>query len=301
MEANTGKKSGIVCIIGRPSVGKSTFLNTVCGEKVAIVSPFPQTTRNAIRGIYTGDEGQIVFIDTPGYHNSEKKINLKFKTITEKRLQEADVILYLVDASRSFGEEETALCSLVTALQDQVFIGINKTDSPDARIGHTTLMLKHDLPAISSDRIYEISAEKKTGLSALLSGIFSCLPEGPQLYPEEYYTDQPVDFRIAEIIREQAIALVYDEIPHALYVHIEDMKMKKNGKQLAVRAFIFVERESQKAMVIGKGASMIKKIRENSQKELFKIFPYYIILDIQVKVDKNWRQKDYTLNRLFNT
>ncbi|MGP1594178.1 MAG: GTPase Era [Treponema sp.] len=299
MQADIEKKSGIVCIIGRPSVGKSTFLNAVCGEKVAIVSPLPQTTRNAIRGIYTGSEGQIVFIDTPGYHNSEKKINLKFKTLTEKRLQEADVILYLVDAGRGYGEEEKALCTLLASVQEKVIIAINKIDSPDARVGHTILMLTSALTNILPESIYQISAEKKTGIDALLSGIFAGLPEGPQLYPEEYYTDQPVDFRIAEIIREQAIALLYDEIPHALYVRIEDMKMKRNGKELAVRAFICVERESQKAMVIGKGAAMIKKIREQSQKELLKIFPYYIILDIQVRVDKNWRQKDNTLNQLF--
>lgn len=293
------KRSGVVCIIGRPSAGKSTFLNAVCGGKVSIVSALPQTTRNAVRGILTAEQGQIIFIDTPGYHSSEKKMNRRLQTIAENRLHEADAVLYLTDASRSFGEEELSICTLLAGMQERLVAAVNKTDSEAARAGQTRISLMKALPALPQNRIFDVSAQEKTGLQPLLETLFALLPEGSLLYPEDFYTDQPVDFRIAEIIREKAISRLYEEIPHALYVNIQDMEMKKNGKELCVRAFLCVERESQKAMVIGKGASVIKAIRVEAQNELRKIFPYRVQLDLQVRVDKNWRQKDRVLQSLF--
>ena len=288
-------RSGVVCIIGRPSAGKSTFLNNVCGEKVSIVSALPQTTRSSIRGIFTAPQGQIIFIDTPGYHLSEKKMNRRLQLIAENRLQEAEAVLYLIDAARPFGEEELAICALLKNKQERLIVGINKTDSPAARPGQTRISVMQALEHLPQERIFELSAQKKIGMDPLLTALFALLPEGALLYPEDFYTDQPVDFRIAEIIRGQAISRLYEEIPHALYVDIQDMEMKKNGKELFVRAFLCVERESQKPMVIGKGASVIKVIKAESQKELRKIFPYRVQLDLQVRVDKNWRQKDNTL------
>ena len=292
-------QSGVVCIIGRPSAGKSTFLNSVCGETVSIVSALPQTTRSSVRGILTAEQGQIIFIDTPGYHISEKKINRRLKLIAENRLQEAEAVLYLVDAARPFGEEELAICALLQDKQKRLIVGINKTDSTAARPGQTRISITQALPDLPQERIFDLSAKEKTGLNPVLDALFSLLPEGDLLYPEDFYTDQPVDFRIAEIIRGQAINRLYEEIPHALYVDIQDMEMKKNGKELFVRAFLCVERESQKAMVIGKGAAVIKAIRVESQKELRKIFPYRVQLDLQVRVDKNWRQKDRVLESIF--
>ena len=292
-------QSGVVCIIGRPSAGKSTFLNSVCGETVSIVSALPQTTRSSVRGILTAEQGQIIFIDTPGYHLSEKKINRRLKLIAENRLQEAEAVLYLVDAARPFGEEELAICALLQDKQKRLIVGINKTDSTAARPGQTRISIMQALPDLPQERIFDLSAQEKTGLDPVLDALFSLLPEGDLLYPEDFYTDQPVDFRIAEIIRGQAISRLYEEIPHALYVDIQDMEMKKNGKELFVRAFLCVERESQKAMVIGKGASVIKAIRIESQKELRTIFPYRVQLDLQVRVDKNWRQKDRVLESIF--
>ena len=292
-------KSGVVCIVGRPSVGKSTFLNTVCRQQVAIVSALPQTTRNAIRGIVTTETGQIVFIDTPGYHISEKKINKKLQSITEHRLQEADAILYLVDSSRAFGEEEHALCALLQNREKNIVVGINKIDDAHAEPAQTAAHLLQVLPSLSQSCMVTISARTKKGIKPLIEAIFSLLPEGELLYPEEFYTDQPVAFRIAEVIREQAITLLYDEIPHALYIRIEDMAFRKNGKELFVRAFLCVERESQKAMVIGKGAALIKQIRIAAQAKMRKLFPYWVALDLQVRVDKNWRQKDKVLQAVF--
>jgi len=295
---SASRLSAIVAIIGRPSAGKSTFLNTACGEKVSIVSPVPQTTRNAIRGIVNGSRGQLVFIDTPGYHESDKKLNLMLRSVAHDRLPESDAIVYLLDACREPGSEEESIVRLLAPAASRVCIGINKIDLPQSKAHLIRAFLSKSLPAIPQDRIFEISAKNDIGLDPLLVKLFDLAPEGAALYPEEYYTDQDVDFRIAEIIREKAILNTREEIPHALYVEIADMEMKKDGKELWVRAFLTVERESQKSMVIGKGATMIKKIRLEAVRDLNKIFSYRINLDLQVKVNKNWRQKDPLLGRL---
>ncbi|EMB34859.1 GTPase Era [Treponema denticola] len=290
--------SGVVTIIGRPSAGKSTFLNTASGEKVSIVSAIPQTTRNAIRGIVNTTKGQIVFIDTPGYHKSEKKLNLKLQEIAKTRLEEGDAVLYLIDLSREFGEEEKNICSLLIPLQNKTVIGLNKADLASAKTELVKKELLSLLPDIPQERIFEISALKDEGINEILSLLIELLPEGEALYPEDIYTDQDVVFRITEIIREQAILHTREEIPHALYAGVEDAEMRKNGKELWVRAFLYVEKESQKAMLIGKGAAVIKSIRIKSMAELRKIFPYKVQLDLQVRVNKNWRQKDNIIKKI---
>ena len=290
--------SGVVTIIGRPSAGKSTFLNTASGEKVSIVSSIPQTTRNAIRGIVNTTKGQIVFIDTPGYHKSEKKLNLKLQEIAKTRLEEGDAVLYLIDLSREFGEEEKNICSLLIPLQNKTVIGLNKADLKSSKTELVKKELLRLLPDIPQERIFEISALKDEGINEILSLIIELLPEGEALYPEDIYTDQDVVFRITEIIREQAILHTREEIPHALYAGVEDAEMRKNGKELWVRAFLYVEKESQKAMLIGKGAAVIKSIRIKSMAELRKIFPYKVQLDLQVRVNKNWRQKDNIIKKI---
>ena len=290
--------SGVVTIIGRPSAGKSTFLNTASGEKVSIVSSIPQTTRNAIRGVVNTTKGQIVFIDTPGYHKSEKKLNLKLQEIAKTRLEEGDAVLYLIDLSREFGGEEKNICSLLIPLQNKTVIGLNKADLASAKTELVKKELLRLLPDIPQERIFEISALKDKGINEILSLIIELLPEGEALYPEDIYTDQDVVFRITEIIREQAILHTREEIPHALYAGVEDAEMRKNGKELWVRAFLYVEKESQKAMLIGKGAAVIKSIRIKSMAELRKIFPYKVQLDLQVRVNKNWRQKDRIIQKI---
>ncbi|MEL3912276.1 GTPase Era [Treponema pedis] len=285
-------KSGIVTIIGRPSAGKSTFLNTACGEKVSIVSAIPQTTRNAIRGIVNTENAQIVFIDTPGYHTSEKKLNLKLQEIAKTRLSEADAVLYLVDLSREFGSEEESICGLLKDVQKRLVIGLNKSDTAKEKVYQLQEKITFHLPDTPLKNFFTLSALKNTGINEILCALTTLLPEGEALYPPDFYTDQEVIFRITEIIREQAIFHTREEIPHAVYAGVEDAEMRKNGKELWVRAFLYVERESQKAMVIGKGASVIKSIRIKSMAEMRKIFPYKVQLDLQVRVNKNWRQKE---------
>jgi len=187
---------------------------------------------------------------------------------------------------------------LIKPFAGKTVVGINKIDLPNTSTSKARLFISQNLPEIPSSRVFDISAQNDIGINDVLRGLFDFAPVAEHLYPTEFYTDQDVDFRIAEIIREQAINRLYDEIPHALYVEIADMEMRKDGKELWVRAFIVVERESQKGMVIGKGASMIKTIRVESIKECRKIFDYRVDLDLQVKVNKNWRQKDVVLTKL---
>ncbi len=291
-------KTAVVAIVGRPSTGKSTFLNTASGEKISIVSEIPQTTRNAVKGIVNTSFGQLVFIDTPGYHASEKKLNLKLQTITQDQLSEADVILYLLDATRPAGEEEKMTANLLRFFNDKTVIGINKIDDKYAKPEQCRTFIANTFENFPAERILDMSAKEDTGINEVLKALYDLAPEAPALYPEEYYTDQEVDFRIAEIVREQAINRLRDEIPHSIYVDIADMEWRKNGKELWVRAFLVVERESQKGMVIGKGATMIKTIRVESIKELRKLFDYRIDLDLQVKVNKNWRKKDGVLSKV---
>ena len=297
MQTENGGKTGVIVIAGRPSAGKSTFLNTACGEKVSIVSSYPQTTRNAIKGIVNSERGQLVFVDTPGLHASDKKLNLKLKAVTIEQLDGADAVLYLLDSARGAGEEEALIAELLKPYQAKMVIGINKIDDKNARADDSVRAIRALLPEVSEERIIRLSAKSGEGVPVVLDALFSLSPVAPALYPAEYYTDQDVDFRIAEVIRGQAMNRLSQELPHSIFVEIADMEMKKPNL-LWVRAFLCVERESQKGIVIGKGASLIKTIRVESIKELRQIFSYRIDLDLQVKVVKNWRQKDVLLTKL---
>lgn len=297
-ENNTVLRTGVVTIIGRPSAGKSTFLNTACQEDVSIVSPIPQTTRNAIKGIVNTSFGQLIFIDTPGYHDSDKKLNLKLRNVTENQIDGVDGVLYIIDSTRATGEEEIHTANLIKNLQDKTVIAINKTDLPASKPLPIRQFIAENLPQIPAERIFEISAEKDIGINDVLQALYSITPEGQPIYDEELATDQDFSFRVCEVIRGEAINRLQDEIPHALYVEVADVEHRNEGKKLWIRAFLCVERDSQKGIVIGKGASKIKEIRMAAIKKLSQVYIQKIDLDLQVKVDKNWRQRDYTLNRL---
>jgi len=292
-----GDKTALVTIIGRPSAGKSTFLNTAAGEMISIVSSIPQTTRNAIKGIVNTSLGQLVFVDTPGYHESDKKMNLRMRNIVADQLANADAILYVVDSTRTCGDEEKLITALIRGHEAKTVVAVNKTDESRSIPDHVRKFLKIELDKVSESNIINTSAKEDKGINEVLKALFDLAPVAPHLYPEEFYTDQEVDFRIAELIREQAINRLEQEIPHCLYVQIADMEMRSENKMWC-RAFLCVEKDSQKGIVIGKGASMIKTIRVESIKALRKIFDYRIDLDLQVKVDKNWRQNDIRLDKL---
>ena len=285
-------KFAAVAIVGRPSTGKSTLMNRMCGGKVAIVSPVPQTTRHRVRGIVTTELGQLVFIDTPGLHGSDRKLNRHLRGVVKTSLGEVELALYVVDASRRVGEEERQVIELVGGFGGGVVVALNKVDvKPNFRAEIEATLNGVGLHAIA------ISALTGEGVDALMARLFELAPPGEPAYPDDYYTDQDVEFRISEIIREKVFLRTRQEVPHATYVEIADIEREDDGG-IWVRAFICVERESQKGIVIGHGASLIKAIRKDAQVDFTEIFPYPIRLDLRVKVRPRWRRQDELLRRL---
>lgn len=287
-------KSAFVAIAGRPSAGKSTLVNAFCGEKVSIVSPVPQTTRNTVRGIVNRPAGQLVFLDTPGYHLSEKKLNLRLRSVSDEAFSDADIVLYLVDAVREPGPEEEAVVAALLPAAPRVVAAINKIDSPEADVARARAFIEAKFPRTP---IYEVSALKNKGVEELITALFGRATEGPAWYPEEYYTDQEPVFRIAEIIREKIFLHTRDEMPHAVYVSYEDSSRGENDSLLAEYDLV-VERDSQKGILIGKGGSMIKRIREEAEADLANIFDYAIKLKLSVRVDPDWKKDDKKLNSI---
>ncbi|MBN1525917.1 MAG: GTPase Era [Spirochaetales bacterium] len=288
-------KSAFVALTGRPSAGKSTLMNTLCGHKISIVSPVPQTTRNKVRGIYNDRRGQLVFLDTPGYFSGEKKFNSYMHDVLSGALSEADILLYLIDLSRPPGQEEELLAGLVKKAKKPLVIGLNKSDLPGADAAAANAMI--DKFGLTGEKIV-LSGLSGTNSGLLLDKLFAAAEEGEPFYPGEYYTDQDPAFRISEIIREKAILKTRQEVPHALYIEIADMEMREEGKRLWVRGFLCVQRESQKGILIGRGGAVIKAIVQEAQAELNGIFPYAVQLDFRVRVRPKWKNNDSLLKHL---
>jgi GTPase len=288
-------KSGFVAVIGRPSAGKSTLVNALCGWKVSIVSPVPQTTRNKIRGIVNAPSGQLVLLDTPGYHLSEKRMNARLRETALSALSDADLVLYVMDSTRLPGGEEELVAALAAPVAAKTVIAVNKSDDPSSKPEAAEAFAAERLPLA---RRLRVSALRGDGLAELLAALLSLAPEGPRYYPEDVATDQEPIFRIAEIIREKAFLHTREEIPHSVYAEVEESEFSADRKELRVRAFLVAERESQKGMLIGRGASMIKVIRTEAERDMNDIFPWRVKLELQVRVDKDWRKDDATLKRL---
>jgi GTPase len=301
-------KAAFVALAGRPSVGKSTLVNLLCGAKVTIVSAVPQTTRNAVRGILTRPEGQLVFVDTPGRHVSEKKFNKKLMDVSDRVLNDSELVIYVLDASRYPGPEEEAVAERLKGFQDRTVAAINKCDAAGADPKGLIAFLEKSLPGLPPSRRFEISCHKKEGIQPLLACLFEMADEGEALYPGEYYTDQEVSFRIQEIIREKAMLRLREELPHSIYVEVADLEFRETQsttgnadpgkKRLWVRAFIITERESQKGIIVGKGGEMIKSIGQAARKELNSIFEWKVDLDLRVKTGKDWRHNDRILKKI---
>ena len=291
-------KCASVAIIGRPSAGKSTLVNTICESKVSITSPTPQTTRNAIRGIYTDTRGQLIFTDTPGYHISDKGFNKRMQEIAVSSLEETDAVVYLIDATRSPGAEEDAISYMLSGLSVPVLCCINKKDMLTDRqleVAHEYLG-KH----MPGRQVLELSALEDDGIDEILIELFKYAPEGELLYDENARTDQNLEFRISEIIREKAMNSVKEEIPHAIMVEIADLEYNEEENKVWIRAFITVERESQKGIIVGKGGANIKAIRVATFKDIKKIFPQSKLdLDLRVRVNGKWKTNDFTLRKVF--
>lgn len=291
-EQTKQQASAFIAVVGRPSVGKSTLMNTICGHKISIVSPVPQTTRNRVRGIYTDERGQLVFMDTPGYHDSERKFNNHMMGLIRQSVEDADLVLHVVDLSRPSGSEEASLRELLQPAADRTIVALNKADLVSADSSPV-----EDSPGLKRIRLSATSGE---GVGDLLSVLYSASPEGPLMYPAEFYTDQEPAFRVSEIVREQTMLQTREELPHALYVETTDLSEDKDGKVLIAGATIFVERESQKGIVVGKGGRMIQRIRERSEHELGDVFERRVRVHLKVKVHPKWRNRSDVIKKLIS-
>lgn len=285
MDEKKDYKSGFVALIGRPNVGKSTLLNFLVGQKVAIMSPQPQTTRNKISGIYTDDQEQIVFIDTPGIHKPKNKLDDFMDKSSYSALDEVDVVLFMVEPEPA-GKGDQYIAELLKKIKKPVFLVINKID----KVHPDKLLSIIDSYKNLGDfaEIVPISVSQGNNVSELIKTIAKYLPEGPQFYDADQLTDRPEYFIVAELIREQVLKLTHEEVPHATAVVVDRMRDHEGGK-LQIEATIYVERPGQKGIIIGKKGQMLKQIGIAARQEIEALLGEKVNLRLWVKVQKNWR------------
>lgn len=288
---NESFKSGFVTIIGRPNVGKSTLMNHLIGQKIAITSNKPQTTRNRIQTIYTDMErGQIVFLDTPGIHQAKNKLGEYMVNVAEHTLGEVDVILWLVEPSNYIGAGEQHIIKQLQRVKTPVILVINKVDTVER--DKVLSFIDTYRKVYDFAEIIPASALRGQNLDTVMEMVFKYLPYGPQFYDEDTVTDQPERAIVAEIIREKALHALDDEIPHGIAVYIDQMKERKGQDLIDIDATIVCERDSHKGIVIGKGGAMLKKIGSNARYEIEHFLERKVNLKLWVKVKKDWRDSD---------
>lgn len=290
-------KSGFAGIIGRPNVGKSTLLNSIMGEKIAITTDKPQTTRNSIRGIYTehmedGDSSQIVFIDTPGIHKAHNKLGAAMDDIAIKTYKEVDVILFLVDGSPDKGRGDTYILEMIKDVETPKFLVINKVDAMDPEEFKKTYDVYEKMGIF--DEIFGISALKGTHVQRLVKAIQGYLEEGPMFFPEDMVTDHPERFIVSEIIREKLLMYLNEEVPHGVAVEIESYK--EDPKLTEIGAVIYCERKSHKGIIIGKQGKKLKGIGKSARLEIEALLGVRVYLQLFVKVKENWRDSDFAIS-----
>jgi GTPase len=286
-------KSGIVAVVGRPNVGKSTLINAILGQKVAITTPKPQTTRRNQLGIYTTEKMQILFTDTPGLHKARNTLGEYMMAVAEQALKDADVIVWILDVSDSPQKADEYIAETIKAARGHrpLLLVLNKTD---------LVPNKQDFSAytgiIEHQGVFPLSAAKGTGVQALIDAIAELLPLGPRYYPPDEVSDLSMRFTAAEVIREKVILSTEEEIPHSVAVEITEYKDKEERTEIF--ATIYVEKDSQKGIIIGKGGAMIKKIGTEARKDLEEMIERQIFLDLHVKVLKNWRENEKFVARV---
>lgn len=288
-------KSGFVTIIGRPNVGKSTFLNKVLGKKITITSDKPQTTRNNISGIFTSESSQIIFIDTPGIHKPKHKLGEFMTAEAINTLRSVDLIMFMTDGNETFGRGDQFIIDELKKVKIPVFLIVNKAD-----LTEDITKLKENIDkfkeAYDFKGIFSISAKRGDNVERLIEDIEHELVEGPKYYPEDQITDHPERFIISELIREKVLRLTREEVPHSVMCLIDYMEYdEKNPRLINIHASIIVERDSQKGIIIGKGGSMIKEIGTLARKDILYLLGNKVFLDLHCKVVKDWRNKDFHL------
>ncbi|MGN0376934.1 MAG: GTPase Era [Suilimivivens sp.] len=288
---NDQYKSGFVTLIGRPNVGKSTLMNSLIGQKIAITSNKPQTTRNRIQTVYTSGEGQIVFLDTPGIHKAKNKLGDYMVNVAERTLKEVDVVLWLVEPTNFIGAGEKHIMEQLSKVNTPVILVINKIDTvkKEELLGFIDIYRKE----MDFDEIVPVSALKKENTDELIKCIMKYLPYGPAFYDEDTITDQPQRQIVAEMIREKALRSLDEEIPHGIAVTIEKMKWRKDI--VDIEATIICEKESHKGIIIGKQGCMLKKIGTSARKDIENMLESKVNLQLWVKVKKDWRDSDFLL------
>lgn len=282
-------KSGFISIIGRPNVGKSTFLNRVIGQKIAIMSDKPQTTRNKVQGVLTLSDSQLIFIDTPGIHKPKHKLGDFMMKVAQNTLKGVDIILFMVNAEEGYGRGEEFIIEKFQSVKTPIFLIINKIDKvhPDDLI----TLIESYKEKHPFQEIVPISALEGNNVEHLLEVIKKYLPEGPQYYPADQVTDHPERFIVSELIREKALHLTREEIPHSLAVVIDKMERRQDKDVIHVMATVIVERDSQKGIIIGKQGSMLKEIGKLARIDIENLLGTKVFLELWVKVQKDWRNK----------
>ncbi len=294
MQKESGYKSGFVSLVGRPNVGKSTLMNQIIGQKIAITSNKPQTTRNRIQTIYHEERGQIVFLDTPGIHKAKNKLGEYMVTVAERTFDEVDVILWLVEATTYIGKGERHIAEQLKRAEIPVILVMNKIDT----VKKDELLVCMDAyrQLMEFQEIVPVSARTGENVPHLVDVMFGYLEEGPRFYDEETVTDQPERQIVAELIREKALRLLSEEIPHGIAVAVDQMKLRHNNKNMYdIDATIICERDSHKGIIIGKQGKMLKKIGTQARVEMEDFLQKKVNLKLWVKVKKDWRDSDFLL------
>ena len=283
-------KSGYVAVVGRPNVGKSTLLNRIIGGKLSAISDKPQTTRNKIQMIYTDEKMQVIFLDTPGIQTPKNKLGNYMLNVSESSLKESDLITYIVDTSEEIGRLDTYIIETLKKLNDEVpiILLINKIDELEKEKLLPLISMYSELNLFKE--IIPISALKGDGINIYMDEVYELLEEGPMYFPDDMITDMPEKFIVSEIIREKALLNLEEEVPHGVAVSIDTFKEK--DKLIEIDATIYVERDSHKGIIIGRNGSMLKKIGTSARLELEKFLGKRVVLNLWVKVEKNWREKD---------
>ncbi|EPD54395.1 GTPase Era [Paenisporosarcina sp. FSL H8-0542] len=293
LETNKGYKSGFISIIGRPNAGKSTFLNRVIGQKIAIMSDKPQTTRNKVQGVLTTDTEQLIFIDTPGINEPRHKLGDFMLKVAKNTLREVDAILLMVDSTDRIGKQDRYILDMLKGNETPVFLVMNKIDliHPDKLLS-VTESFRNEFDFAD---VLPISALEGINIEGLLKVLTQHLPEGPQYYPADQVTDHPERFIISELIREKVLHLTHEEIPHSIAVVIEKIKRDEDSEKIRVTATIMVERDSQKGIVIGKKGALLKEVGMRARKDIEMLLGSKVFLELWVKVQKDWRNKQVHL------
>ncbi|HSF87735.1 MAG TPA: GTPase Era [Acidimicrobiia bacterium] len=290
------RSSGFVSIVGRPNVGKSTLVNAMVGQKVAITSPRPQTTRNTIRGVVTLEErqAQLVLVDTPGLHRPRTALGERLNRLVYGSLEDTDAILFLLDATQKIGPGDRLIAERVGETGSPVVVGVNKVDAarPDEIAAQLAEAAEWDFAAY-----VPVSALESDGIDRLYDELIPLLPEGPAFFPPDMHTDQPETLLAAELVREKYLAELRDELPHSLAVVVDEITTRSNGK-VYVAATVYVERSSQKGIVIGRGGALLRQVGGLARSELETLFAAPVFLDLRVKVEPDWQRREQLLDRL---